>query len=103
MLTARGMSLDGLALEAAVFEKEWETYQARKSELLAREGEYVVIRGDEILGVFPTLPEAYDEGIRAYRSARFFLHRIAAVEPTAIASPFLATAVKDSPIQYPPL
>lgn len=63
-------------------EIEWETYQARKPELLAREGEYVVIHGREILGVVPTLDEALTFGYtRVGLNRPFLAQEIRAEDP----------------------
>jgi hypothetical protein len=45
------------------FTVELETYRQHEQELQDRLGEWVVIKGTEILGVYPTLEEAiYTEG-----------------------------------------
>lgn len=73
---------------ADMFEREWQTYLARKSELLAHEGQFVVIRGNEVLGLYPSLAEGFDAGIRVFGPEQFFLHRITREEPT-LYNPFI--------------
>ena len=42
----------------AILEKEIKTYEDRKAELLAEEGKFVLIRGDEVSGFFDTYHDA---------------------------------------------
>ena len=64
------------------FTREMATYRAHLPELLAREGAYVVIRGEEIIGIRDTSQGAerlaYD---RFGLNGGFMIRQIAAVEP----------------------
>jgi hypothetical protein len=66
-----------------MFELEQATYEAHKAELLAFEGEYVVINGDQILGHYKTATEAEAAGYKAFGLVEhLFVHQIVEVEPT---------------------
>ena len=60
---------------------EWATYQSRKPELLASEGQWVVIHRDQILGILPTYEEALRLGYKQAGFADFLVHQILAFEP----------------------
>jgi hypothetical protein len=82
-----------------MFEQERATYEKHKGELLQFEGRYVVIRGDEILGNYPTIAEAFSAGIKAYGPDQFFLHRISKDE-SGLFNPFIG-CVTDPTFVYP--
>ena len=44
------------------FETERRTYQRELPRLLAAAGQFVVIRGDDVIGIFPTHDAALDAG-----------------------------------------
>jgi hypothetical protein len=87
----------------AMFEQEWRTYREHKEHLLATApGNYVVIRGNVILGTYPDTALAFAAGVAAYGPERFFLHRIAETEPEAYSPPpFIGMVVAGSPLRYP--
>lgn len=62
------------------FTREMATYRAHLLELLAREGAYVVIRGEEIIGIRDSLEEAERLGYGRFHFDGFMIRRIAAVE-----------------------
>jgi hypothetical protein len=66
--------VDDLAVEIA-------TYKARLPELLAHEGEYVLIKGDEVIGFFKTSRAAVRAGYRRFGIVPLLVKQIAAVEP----------------------
>jgi hypothetical protein len=83
-----------------MFEREQATYARRKSELLANEGQYVVIRGDEVLGTYPSATEAFDAGVRAYGPEPFFMHQIVR-EEKSLFNPFIgSTSRDDGPLSF---
>lgn len=82
-----------------MFERERATYEANKAELLKFEGQFVVIRGDQILGHYGTTAEAFDAGLRAYGPEPFFLHHIVRDEPSVF-NPF-AGYISGRPPFYP--
>jgi hypothetical protein len=62
-------------------EVEYATYKARLPELLAHEGEYVLIKGEEVVGFFKTSRAAVREGYRRFGMVPIFVKKVAAVEP----------------------
>jgi hypothetical protein len=68
-----------MALEA-----ELATYERLKPELLADQakvGKYVLIKGDQLLGVYPTREEALEQGYERYLFEAFMVKQIAEVKP----------------------
>ncbi len=63
------------------FEKELSVHHANLIELLANEGKYVVICGDEINGVFDSYDEALGAGYQKYGLTPFLAKQINRVEP----------------------
>jgi hypothetical protein len=68
---------DGLADIAM----EIATYKTRLPELLAREGEYVLIKGDQIIGFYKSFETAYRAGRRRFGLGPMLVKQITAVEP----------------------
>jgi hypothetical protein len=65
--------------------QEWETYQIHKPGLLAYEGQYVLILGVEVVGVYPQRSDALRAGyLRAGFKTPFLVHEIRAVEPVSV-------------------
>ena len=61
--------------------EEAKTYQDHKAELVAKnEGKYVLIKGDEIIGIFDTHEEALTRGYQDFLGEPFFAHKITEVE-----------------------
>jgi hypothetical protein len=63
--------------------EEWNTYRREVGRLLAegREGRHVLIKGNEIIGIFETWEEAYGTGVKRYLLGPFFVHTIRTEEP----------------------
>jgi hypothetical protein len=62
--------------------EETATYRARLPELLrGQEGQYVLIKGTTIAGVFPDRSAALREGYRRFGIVPFLVRQIAASEP----------------------
>jgi hypothetical protein len=63
--------------------REWNTYRREVGRLLAdvQEGRHVLIKGEEIIGIFDTFEEADQTGWESYSPAPYFVHQIRAVEP----------------------
>ena len=61
-------------------QKELATYEARRSELLDRAGEYVLIRGDEILGFYHSYEDAIAGGYEKVGLKPFLVKKIEPVE-----------------------
>jgi hypothetical protein len=62
-------------------EHEMATYQANLLELLANEGKFVVILGEEIAGAYDTYEEALEAGYGRYGLVPFLVKKISRVEP----------------------
>lgn len=57
--------------------QEYETYQAHKEELLAKhEGQFVLIRENEIVGVFASYDDALKAGLNKFGNVPFLVKKI---------------------------
>ncbi len=62
-------------------QKEVDTYEAHRAELVARaEGKHVLIKGDRVLGIFDTRDAALDWAYRELGYVAIFVTEIAAVD-----------------------
>ena len=65
--------------------QEWEVYRSNVEQFLkdGREGQYVLIHGEEILGFFDNHEQGLLEGYRRFLIAKeaFLLHKIVTYEP----------------------
>lgn len=61
-------------------EKEIETYKAKLSHLLTDEGKFVLIQGEEVIGIFGTYEDALKEGYDKFDLSPFLVRKIQAVE-----------------------
>ena len=61
--------------------REWATYQANKRELPRYEGQWVVIHGEQILGIRQSYEEAMRLGYERAGYVDFPAHQISASEP----------------------
>jgi hypothetical protein len=66
---------------------EWATYQAKKPELLAHEGQWVVIHSVQILGICSSYEEALRLGYERAGYVDFLVHQIRATEPVHFLPP----------------
>ena len=63
--------------ESKPLEAEFRAFHRHEAELKAKHGKgHVVIRGDEVLGVWPERLEALGEGLKAYGDISFLVHNI---------------------------
>jgi gentisate 1,2-dioxygenase len=69
------------ATEGSPFAEEETTYAAHLDELLAHEGQYVLIKGRKILGIFPTQQEGMEESVKHYDERPVMVKRIEVLEP----------------------
>jgi hypothetical protein len=67
-------------------EREIETYRRKLPELLANKGKYIVIHGEEILGIFDGLADALRSGYNHTLTEPFLVRRIAEEEPVLVSS-----------------
>jgi hypothetical protein len=61
-------------------EKEIATYDRKKPELLANEGKFVLIHGDDVAGIWDTWEEALGAGYDKFGLKPFMVKQIEAVE-----------------------
>ena len=61
-----------------VLATEWNTYRREVARLLAEgnEGRHVLIKGDQIIGIWDTHLEALDAGYSRFLGQPFFVHQI---------------------------
>ena len=62
-------------------EKELETYRANLPSLLDKEGQFVVIHGDQVAGTWQTYEDALKAAYEAFGLKPFLVKRIQAIEP----------------------
>jgi hypothetical protein len=61
-------------------EKELETYKKNLSRLVADEGKFALVHGEEVAGVFGTYEDALKEGYQKFGLTPFLVKKIQAVE-----------------------
>jgi hypothetical protein len=61
-------------------EKEQATYDRELPSLVAQEGKFVLIHGDQITGIFDTYHDALTIGYDRFKLDPFFVKQISAVE-----------------------
>ena len=71
-------------------EKELALYKSRLPELVADEGKFVLIHGDQIVDVYGTYEDAIKEGYAKFQLAPFLVKQIQSVEQIQFIS-WLAT------------
>ena len=63
------------------FEKELQTYETHKAELLKKTpGKYVLIKDDQIIDVFDTQMDAVNQGYRRFGVVPFLVKEIVEIE-----------------------
>jgi len=71
-------------------DKELATYRANLQELLVHEGKYVLIVGEEIIGLYDTRGEAISAGYERFGPIPLFTRKVALKEEVAtILTPFV--------------
>jgi len=68
-----------MTIEMAL-EKELETYEKLRETLLAHEGQYALISGDQLLGIYQVYEEALREGYDQVGVKPFLVKKIESVE-----------------------
>jgi hypothetical protein len=61
-------------------EKEMQTYQQKRSELLVHEGKFVLIHGDQVAGIWDTYEDALRVGYDKYGLLPFLVKRIETID-----------------------
>jgi hypothetical protein len=71
------------AQPGSVLSQEWNTYRREVGRLLAEghEGAHVLIRGEEIIGIWPTEEDARRVALERYLLQHVLIHRIREREP----------------------
>jgi len=66
------------AQPGSVNEQEWNTFRQERPRLLAEgnEGRWVLVKGDEILGIWDTLREACHQGYQRFLREPFLVHQL---------------------------
>jgi hypothetical protein len=68
-------------MSAGPFDKELETYDLQKESLLsAHEGQFVLIQGDKVAGIWDTYKDALEAGYREFGLTPFLVKQIRGVE-----------------------
>jgi len=70
-------------------EKELATYKAKLPELKAQAGKYVLIHGEEVIGIYSAYDDALKEGYEKFGLDPFLVKRIEAVEQAHFISRFV--------------
>lgn len=73
-------------------EKELETYNNHLAEWTADNGKFVLIRGDEVKGVYGTYEDALKEGFETYGLNEFLVKQIQTVQQVQFISRLLDSA-----------
>ena len=66
---------------AEALQKERETYEKMKHDLLPDEGKFAVISGDQLLGVYANYEDALKIGYEKCQLKPFLVQKISATEP----------------------
>ncbi|MBX9638491.1 MAG: hypothetical protein K2X97_01805 [Mycobacteriaceae bacterium] len=75
-----------------VLKAERETYQRELPNLLDREGQFVLVKGDEVVGVWATRSSALSEGYMRFGSSGFMVRQISATQPVIIMRPTVVSS-----------
>ena len=68
---------------ADTLERELKTYTDHLQELKASEGKFVLIHGDQVVGIFESYQDALKAGYEKFGVKPFLVKRISAVESVA--------------------
>jgi hypothetical protein len=70
--------------------QEWDVYRREVGRLLAEghEGKFVLIKGDEIVGIYPTHEEAERAGYERFVVVPFLVQQILTEQPLGRVSPY---------------
>lgn len=75
-------------------DQELATYRKHLQELLFVEGKFVLIVGDEVIGLYETCEDAISAGHQRFGCIPLFVQKIAQVEEVAMVnSPFVTKAI----------
>jgi hypothetical protein len=74
---------------AMALEKELQTYKTKLPELLADEGKFVLIHGDEVVDVFGTYEDAIKAGYAKFGLDAFLVKQVQSIEQVQFISRFV--------------
>lgn len=69
-------------------EKELQTYNSKRAELLVSQGKYVLIRDEEIAGIYDTYEDALKIGYDKFGLKPFLVKRIEAIDTVCFSTRF---------------
>jgi hypothetical protein len=79
-----------------VLERERQFYEAHRADLLERHpGQYVLIKGSELIGAFPNAESAYAAGMERFGVSEFLVKQVLDREPVVVL-PALSTTRPDA-------
>ena len=66
------------AVRSGGISREYETYRRIVGQLIAdgHEGKHILIKGEEVIGLYQTDGEAMDEGYKRFLGQAFYVHQI---------------------------
>src|SRR6266496_3718000 len=69
---------------------EWNAYRRALPRLLAEgnEGKFILMKGEDIIGLYETWDAAHEVGLKAYFGQEFLVHQILTEEPLLQISPY---------------
>ena len=70
-------------------EKEMETYNAKLPELKENEGKFVLIKGDEVAGIYTSYEDAMKDGYKQFKLTPFLVKQIQSIEQVQFISRFV--------------
>lgn len=70
-------------------EKEIETYKSKLTQFSASEGKFVLIHGEDVMGIFDTYADAIKEGYEKLGLKPFLVKQIQAIERVQFVSRFV--------------
>ena len=82
-----------------MLQKEVDFYETRLEDLLSKyEGKFVLIKGEEIIGIFDTERLAYTEGLEKVGNRPFLIRKIGNLEEQRVMLPALVLGLIDASI-----
>ncbi|MHC5542316.1 hypothetical protein ACYOEI_29180 [Singulisphaera rosea] len=78
---SQSQSLHREVINTAKFAREEAAFEAHRDEFLPFEGSFVVIKDDQVLGIWPDRAEALDAAHQRFGSAPFMVKQILKEEP----------------------
>ena len=75
--------------QTMALEKELETYKTKLPELLAEEGKFVLIHGDQVVDVYGTYEDAIKAGYKKFQLEPFLVQKIEVIEQVQFVSRLL--------------